>query len=191
MARAFHSSNELRPSLIAFAESLGGDPRAMRLMDEVRQVAHQLYQVNEAGLEAAGLSYAQFRILMSLLFNEWQGNEAGLNPSEISEQQGTSRNTISALIRSLEESGLIERRLDQEDRRRFNILLTEAGRCKLRDHAQQHVRTTNDLFAALSAEEMETLSSLLRKLNRCAHTIKEQTSPHAGGHFGGPHATSR
>ncbi|WP_374687334.1 MarR family winged helix-turn-helix transcriptional regulator [Promineifilum sp.] len=186
-----HPNSELRQKLFDFTESLGGDPQAMRLMDEVRTVAHQLYQLNEASLEAAGLSYAQFRILMSLLFSEWQGSEAGLNPSEISDQQGTSRNTISALIRSLEESGLIERRLDQQDRRRFHIRLTEAGRHKLRNHAQQHVKTTDDIFAALSAEEMETLSNLLRKLNRCAHTLKEQSSPHTGGHFGGSHATSR
>ncbi len=182
-----HFSSELRHNLIAFAQSLGGDSRAMRLMDEVRMVAHQLYRLNESSLEATGLSYAQFRILMSLLFNEWQGNEAGLNPSEISEQQGTSRNTISALIRSLEDDGLIERRLDQDDRRRFNILLTETGRRKLRDHAQEHMKTVDDIFSALSADEMETLSNLLRKLNHCAHTIKEQTSPP----FGGSHATSR
>ena len=178
-------NGEKARQMIAFAASLctGGDPRAVRLMDEMRRVSHQLYQLGETSLLSADLSYAQYRVLMSLLFHEWLGHTGGLNPSEISDQQGTGRNTISALIRGLEEAG----QLDEEDRRRFNIRLTEAGRVRVRDHASRHMRTAADIFAALTPEEMETLSALLRKLNDHAQAVKEQlTSP-----SGGSHATSR
>ncbi len=175
--------------LKAFAESLysKGDPRATRLMDQLRQVSHQMYRLGEASLNEAGFSYAQYRVLMSLLFNEWLGNTDGMNPSEISAQQGTGRNTVSALIRTLEDDGLIERRLDENDRRRFNIALTEAGRQRVRQHANSHMQFVDHIFAAFSTEEMETLGALLQKLNQCAQFFKEQGSPP----FGGLHATSQ
>ena len=175
--------------LMAFAESLyaAGDPRAMRLMDQLRRVSHQMYRLGETSLNEAGFSSAQYHVLMSLLFNEWLGNHDGMNPSEISSQQGTGRNTVSALIRSLEEDGLIERRLDERDRRRFNIGLTDTGRQRVRQQANGYMRFADDIFAAFTPEEMETFSALLQKLTHCAQTFKEQANSPSGG----LHATSQ
>ena len=169
--------------MLAFAESLyaAGDPRAMRLMDQLRRVSHQMYRLGETSLNEAGFSSAQYRVLMSLLFDEWLGNHDGMNPSEISEQQGTGRNTVSALIRSLEEDGLIERRLDESDRRRFNIGLTEAGRQRVRQQANRYMQFTDGVFDAFTPDEMETFSALLQKLTYCAQSFKEQTHPSTGG----------
>lgn len=149
------------------------DPQASRLMHEFRLVAHQVYRLSETNLDSSGLSYAQFQVLTNLRFCEWSGTCNGLNPSEISASQGTSRNTISALIRSLEEEGLVERSLDNQDRRRFNIHLTEAGRRKVADLAEQHTRLIGDLFSVLSPNDIETLSILLQKLSRRASVLKE------------------
>lgn len=144
------------------------DPRVLRLTDEMRQVAHTLYQVGEDSLAAAGLSYAKFRLLMGLLFTEELEGREELNPSEISEREGTSRNTISALIRDLEEEALIARQLDQSDRRKFKIKLTEAGRRVVREHASRHFGVIAGCFSALGPEEMEELSRLLVKLSSSA-----------------------
>ncbi len=174
---------------MAFAESLyaKGDPRVHRLMDELRKVAHQLYRLSEISLDESSLSYAQYRVLMNLLFNEWRGNTQGVNPSAISESQGTSRNTISALIRGLEEEGLIERQLDQDDRRRFYIRLTDAGRQKVRDHARQHMQFVDNLFAVFNSEELDTLGRLLSRLNQCAQLVRDEIAVTHGG----THASSR
>jgi len=168
-------NQEQRESWIAFHRELHGspDPQAARLMDDLRQVAHRLHQLSDANLESSGLSYAQFRVLMSLRYCEWVGNCGGLNPSEISDQQGTSRNTISALIRSLEESGLVERQLDEGDRRRFNIRLTDAGRHIVGDHAAQHVQLINELFAVLDKDDIETLTRILQTLKHQTESMKE------------------
>ncbi len=170
-----HFDEEQREQWMAFMQSIfaASDPRAMRLMDEFRMVAHQLYQLNESSLAATGLSYAQFRLLMSLYYCEWRGNCEGLNPSEISARQGTSRNTISGLIKSLEDGGLVMRHLDKVDRRRFNIQLTDAGRQIIHDHSSNHIRMLEMLFQELRPEELETLSALLQKLNRRATALKE------------------
>lgn len=176
MPQDYHTQNGTwRSQWLEFVQAMHPDidPRAVRLMDEMRLAAHALYQVGEHSLIDTGLSYAQYRILVSLLFCEWTGDQTGLNPSEISAHQGTSRNTISALIRTLEEDGLIERRLDQEDRRRFNIRLTETGRRKVLDHANHHMQITNQIFAVLSEEEQEILSKLLHAINQRALAAKE------------------
>ena len=147
--------------------------QAAQLMDDFRLVSHQIYRLSDMNLDESGLSYAQYRVLMSLRFNEWTGQCDGLNPSEISAKQGTSRNTISSLIRSLEENGLIARQLDMNDRRRFNIHLSEAGREKMIEQSNDHIELINQLFAVLSTEEMEVLSTLLQKLSQRAATLKE------------------
>jgi DNA-binding MarR family transcriptional regulator len=170
---------EKRQKWIAFVNELNPDvdPGALRLMDQMRMVSHLLYQIAEISVAATGLSYAKMRLLLSLLLaTEIEGREEGLNPSEISERQGTSRNTISSLIRDLEDEGLIERTLDPEDRRRFNIELTPAGRELVRAHVSNHLRTVAHCFAVLTPEEQETLRRLLVRLGAEAEETRESLS---------------
>lgn len=152
------------------------NPHAVRLMDEIRVIAHILYQIGELSLSNSGLSYAKYRLLMGLFFHEKFEGQGEMNPSEISDHQGTSRNTISALIRDLEEDGLLERSLDRQDRRRFNIRLTEEGRRLVHEHVRNHFRTVAACFDVLERDEQETLSRLLAKLSSSVFQAHEQLS---------------
>jgi DNA-binding MarR family transcriptional regulator len=166
---------EKRERWINFVQTLNPDidPQATRLMDEFNAVSKMIHHVGQTSVDTAGLSLAQYRILMHLLFAEQIGGKECLNPSEISDRQGTSRNTVSALIRSLEEDGLIERSLDPHDRRKFNIQLTENGRSLVTDNARQHFQTIGHCFSTLSPEEQTTLSNLLTKLKNQAQLTVE------------------
>ncbi len=141
------------------------DPQTIRLMDMLGHVTRSIYHVGERSVDDAGLSYAQYRVLMHLFFAEQMGDRAELNPSEISDRQGVSRNTMSAFIRNLEEEGLVERRLDPSDRRRFNISLTDAGRAVVSEHTHHHLETIDNFFGALSSDEQDDLLKLLQKLS--------------------------
>jgi DNA-binding MarR family transcriptional regulator len=140
------------------------DHQAFRLMGKMHGVAHALYQAREANLASAGLSYARFRLLLNLLIAEELEGKEGMNPSEISEKQGISRNTVSALIRDLEEDGLIERHLDHQDRRRFNICLTQDGRELVREHAGAHFHFIGSCFGNLTTDQQNYLGDLLDNL---------------------------
>ena len=166
----FIFDEEKRDKWISFVNSLNTDinPKSFQLMEEMRQVAHSLYQIRENSVNEAGMSYAKYRILMSLVFCEEAEGRGELNPSEISQRQGTSRNTISALIRDLEDDGLIERHLDKNDRRKFNIRLTETGRTRVRNHLRHHFQAIGNCFNTLTDDEKETLSRLLNKINAAA-----------------------
>ncbi|RMD52486.1 MAG: MarR family transcriptional regulator [Candidatus Thermofonsia bacterium] len=164
--KPWFQDQERRQRWITFVQNLNPniDPQAIRLMDQLGFVARSIYQISEQGVEEAGLSLAQYRVLMHLFFAEQMGDKAEMNPSEISDRQGVSRNTMSAFIRNLEEEGLIERRLDPNDRRRFNISLTENGRLLVRQYASNHLAHISQCFSGLNKEEQETLLTLLQKL---------------------------
>ena len=150
----------------AFVRSLNltVGPAGLQLMDSIHTTAHAIHRACESNLSATGLSYARFRLLMSLMICEEVDGRFELHPSEISDRQGTSRNTVSTHISSLEDQGLIERRLDKDDLRRFNIRLTEAGRELVREHAGRHFAIITDCFADLAVHEQEMLRLLLEKI---------------------------
>lgn len=149
------------------------DPHAVRLMDNMFFVSRLIHHRGESGLNEAGMSLAQYRILMHLFFAENMGERGELNPSEISERQGVSRNTISSLIRNLEDEGLIARRLDQQDRRKFNISLTEDGRSLVSQYAREHFGRVSQCFSSLTETEQETLSQLLTKIRVHVTAVRE------------------
>ena len=66
----------------------------------------------------------------------------------------------------MEEQGLIERTLDPDDRRGFQIRLTDAGRQVVQASAPGHIAFLNELAAGLTAEERAQLAQLLEKLHR-------------------------
>ena len=151
------------------------DPQTIRLMDELGFVSRSLYHMmGEQSVDEAGLSFAQYRVLMHLFFAEQMGDRSQLNPSEISERQGVSRNTMSSFIRNLEGDGLIERDLDPGDRRRFNISLTDSGRAIVNQHMRNHLKSIDHCFSALTPEERETLFQLLQKLGAHVMAVRQQ-----------------
>lgn len=152
---------------IAFMQSLQPtiSPHAVRLMGDMRRVGYALQQIGQASIAESGLSHSQYQVLMNLYMQEQVHGRFQLNPSEISRHHGTSRNTISSLIRGLEKDGLIERHLDEEDRRKFNICLTDNGRSLVSKFAHEYFRIVGGCFNTLSAAETQTLSNLLAEIN--------------------------
>lgn len=174
--KTFHVTPEQREKWhdLIIALAAGANPRAVALGDQLRLIAHTLYQIGELSVTKTGVSFAKYRILVGLFFNEEVDDQCEMNPSQISKQQGTSRNTISALIRDLEEEGLIERSLDQHDRRKFNIQLTTAGRDLVREHISSHLHIIAACFDTLEDDEQQTLGRLLTKLSKGVFQAHEE-----------------
>jgi DNA-binding MarR family transcriptional regulator len=167
---------EKREKWMSFVRALNPevDPGALRLMDELRAVSHALHQLGEQSVAVTGLSYARMRLLLGLMFaQEIEGREHGLNPSEISERQGTSRNTISSLIGDLEKEGLIQRTLDPDDRRRWNIQLTERGLDVVRTHVSHLLSTIASCFNVLDADEQKQLSGYLVRIGQAVDEARK------------------
>lgn len=151
------------------------DPKTVRLMDELGYVSRSIFHMREQSIYEAGLSFPQYQVLMHLFFAEQMGDHGELNPSEISERQGVSRNTMSSFIRNLEDEGLVERRLDPKDRRRFNISLTENGRSLVGTYMHDHLDTVERCFRGLTPDERDTLFGLLQKLGEHVEAVGRAT----------------
>ncbi len=68
--------------------------------------------------------------------------------------------SVSELLSKLEAKGYIVKTRSEQDRRMATVTLTEAGKAAARSLPEKK----QDLYAALTSEEQETLKSLLKKL---------------------------
>ncbi len=142
------------------------DAHGLELVRLVRIVAQQLENVADDPLRATDLSAPRFGLLMRLLREELEGRQpAGTSPTHLSHCQNVSKNTISVLLRGLEDKGLIERTLDPADRRAVRIRVSAAGRALVRETAPRHLAHLNRLLAALTPDEQAQLAHLLGKLH--------------------------
>ena len=141
------------------------DTSGVEILGAIRALTRLYECVESQRADRLDLSGARFGLLL-LMAHEQRGKEQGLTPTALSHFQGVSKNTISSLLRGLEEQGYIERTLDAEDYRVFRIRLTAAGREVVQLMAPRRVAFVNQLAAGLSAEEREQLLVLLEKLRR-------------------------
>lgn len=150
-------------------------------LDIFASISH-LAQIGEAlncrGSDDADLSGPRWRLLLRLFMTERMGDTEGLKPTDLSHSQRVSKNTISSLLRGLEEQGLVQRTLDPNDLRIFRIQLTDTGREMIVQNAPKRIEYFNEMLSELAPGEIKQLLCLLEKLNRSLiqqmHTWKEE-----------------
>ena len=142
------------------------DPTSVILFGQVMHANNLLEQAAERNLGGAGLTWAKFRLLMSLYSGEQHGVTVGMQPSELSNVQGVSRNTVSSLIGTLEKDGLITRQLHGTDHRRFVIHLTTEGRRLMKTNMAHQFKFVTECFTGFNAAERQTFLDFLGRLNQ-------------------------
>ncbi len=110
------------------------------------------------------LSGPRMGILIRLMSEEDMGNHEGVNPTLLSHYQNVKKNTVSSLISGLEEQGLVERTINPEDKRGFNIRITAAGRERILATMPERIRYLNMLTSGLTDEERREMIRLLNKM---------------------------
>jgi DNA-binding MarR family transcriptional regulator len=158
----------LRAHMRQHVRELVGDDDAsgLELAGLIRGLAN-LYETAEIPPDSPlDLSGPRWFLLLRLLGEEREGNCAGVTPTALSHNQNVSKNTISSLLRGLEEQGLIQRDIDPLDKRIFRIQLTAHGRELMAIAAPLRIRHLNRLASGLAPEEQEQLYGLLVKLFR-------------------------
>ena len=89
----------------------------------------------------------------------------GMTQRELTERIGIQPGSASEVIGKLESAGLIFRIPSLTDRRTTDIKLTESGKIKAMEAAQQRRTRHEEMFSCLSDEEKNTLLMLAEKLN--------------------------
>ncbi|MCC7446209.1 MAG: MarR family transcriptional regulator [Anaerolineae bacterium] len=138
---------------------------ALDLFRHLAITYHVVENLAEKQVSRYGLSLAKMRILWWLKMRDDEDIEGGgLLPSELSRFQGVTPNTMSSLLTSLRESGLIEQINHPLDRRKRIIRITTSGLDLLKQVGPEHANFLREMFADLSEEERHILITLLKKI---------------------------
>ena len=139
------------------------DADVMEIMRHVKRLSSENECALQAVLEPYSLSEGRFYVLCCLFAEEIAGHKAP-SPSEIAEQLGVTRATITGLLDGLERDGYLERRHDSADRRALTIHMATKGREVLEAFIPQQCRRSNAQMACLSPAEKQTLIALLSRI---------------------------
>lgn len=134
--------------------------RALDTFIKLMRAAESVAQRAFVGVAAAGLTEGQFGVLEAL------HHLGPLRLSDLATKHLRSPNNLTVIVDNLERDGLVRRVRDDKDRRVTHVHLTEAGAEKIAALFPCHVVSIQRQLAVLTAEEQETLSTLLKKLGK-------------------------
>jgi DNA-binding MarR family transcriptional regulator len=98
-------------------------------MFAIQHAARRLDALANSALAEDDLSFAEGLILTAILFEE----PRPIKPSQLADTFGTTRGNISHSLSSLEGRGFLQRRIDPEDARAYQVILRPSGKkCALR-----------------------------------------------------------
>ena len=124
----------------------------------LRRAYLTMHRAAQAHFAPFGVTVDQY-VLLAVL-----AEKDGVTQSEIGERMASDGNTIAAMLRLLEEKGLIRRKQCERDGRARRVYLTAAGRQlekKLRHRAQQ---MHEKIDSAITAAERKSMFSILDRL---------------------------
>jgi DNA-binding MarR family transcriptional regulator len=125
-----------------------------------------------AGWAPAGLDWAAFGLLMSLLKRGPQ------RQGELAEQAMLDPSTVSRHTAQLVKAGLVSRQPHPEDGRAVQLVATPAGVAVGRDLIDRRVAMLGRILSGCEPDDSETLLRLLRRLNDGLEQHMDDSSRH-------------
>jgi MarR family 2-MHQ and catechol resistance regulon transcriptional repressor len=110
-------------------------------------------------LSAYGLTIAQFGVLEALL------HKGPMKICELIEKTLSTSGNMTVVIRNLEKDALIIRTHAIDDKRAFQVRLTEKGKTLIECVFTAHLEYISSFFTTVTTEEKEQLLSLLKRRN--------------------------
>jgi len=104
-----------------------------------------------------GITGGQFQFLMGL------AREDSISQEELANNFHMNESTIARALRKLEDAGMVQREIDENNRRRKIITVTEKGRIAV-DNIKKMDEKWEERVKSLSADEKNKLKEMLRSL---------------------------
>jgi DNA-binding MarR family transcriptional regulator len=112
------------------------------------------------------LKATEFEGTMAIGYTLLNIDKNGTPSTKLGPKMGMEPRSLTRMIKSLENKGLIERRTAEIDKRMVNLFLTEKGK-HLRKKARAYVIHFNErVYANIDKEEIETCFNVLGKINK-------------------------
>ncbi len=111
-------------------------------------------------IQSFGLTMNQFQVLEVLY------HRGDLNVGTITKLTMGTPGNVTVVVRNLKRDGWISSIADAKDKRASILSITQKGRDIIEKLFPDHARNFEEYFEVLDEDEMETLFTLLRKLNK-------------------------
>ncbi len=142
------------------------DDMERHLQDEIQEMplgslisaisrAHLAYLFNE--IEKLGITGSQYRFLGAII------REEGIIQEELANNIHLNESTITRTLKKLEDAGMVHREVDENNRRKKIITVTEKGRDAV-DKIRKLDEEWDDKIRSLSPSEKTELKEILRTL---------------------------
>lgn len=121
-------------------------------------------------VEMEGLTQGEF-FGLAMLHEHLKNHPEGMHVRELADKARVSPPRVSRMLRDMEEKGLIERRIDRDDRRNTYITLTEAG-----EAARQRTAARLSTFLDRVVDRMgpENIRTMIDLWNRFADILEDE-----------------
>jgi MarR family transcriptional regulator, organic hydroperoxide resistance regulator len=136
-------------------------------MTKESKIGYLLFLVSRAHYNQAFRVFGEiglFRGQPPILFE--LGRCEGSTQSELAQKLELTPATLTNILTRMENSGLIERRSDPVDCRCSRIFLTESGRVKLSQAADQTQKMDETAFMGFKIEEQDQLKQYLERIHQ-------------------------
>jgi DNA-binding MarR family transcriptional regulator len=137
------------------------DTEPLAVIARLGRAARYVDQGHAEFFDRHRLSRADWDVLASL---RREGPPYSLSPTALYRALMRTSGAMSQRLASLERQGLIERRLDRDDRRGIVVSLTAEGRRLVDRIGAEHLANERRLLGPLSQAEQRALAALLKKL---------------------------
>src|ERR1700751_5383483 len=101
----------------------------------------------------------------------------GMTLSDVSKRMMVSNGNVTGLVERLVESGHLDRRTSESDRRVQVIRLTKTGRAEFRRMATEHETWIADIFSELTPKDVRELMRLLAKAKGSGQKSNSRRAP--------------
>lgn len=136
------------------------DSDSLRLWLRLTSCSNQIQNcIREKMRQEFNLTLPRFDLMAQLI-----GHKNGLKMSEISERLMVSNGNTTSIVLQLEKDGLVERLINQEDRRSTLIRLTTKGTKLYNKINKSYTQWLEDIFATLSVTQYKRLHKDLNDL---------------------------
>jgi len=134
------------------------------LADRIQRTSRRLRRAHIGTLAPFGLTPAQERALLMI-------TRAGapIRMGTLAERMDIVPRSVTTLVDALEESGLVRRTVDPENRRSILLSLTESGVAAQENMARARAAAADEIFGPLSPEQRTELARLLDLLDLPHH----------------------
>ena len=148
----------------------GPDLPALDVVFALRVTAQQVDNAMTEWMAGTAGTPARFQILALL----WASEASGVPHKEIVKALEVTRATVSGLMTSLERDGLVKSSVDRDDRRNLIATLTSRGRTIVEKAIDSNVTSLRAVSTTLSADQLETLTSLLQRLRQSFIAVRKE-----------------